>query len=90
MFRFPRPGGNAKGVPERTIGEILAGIATTERVSGFLAGYDERDAAIERLVNDVILQRLSLVGELQSRLVPDAHEEARVSATRAAAPRRFC
>ena len=56
-------------MPERTIGEMLAAIATTERVSGFLASYDEHDEVIEQLVNDVILQRLSVANELQSRLM---------------------
>jgi hypothetical protein len=53
-----------------SIVEILAGIAETERVSAFLAGYDERDEAIEQLVNDVIRQRLTLANELATRLVP--------------------
>ena len=50
--------------------EILAAIATAERVTAFLDRYAERDAAIERLVDDITVARLALVGELRGRLRP--------------------
>ena len=50
--------------------EILAGIATAERVTAFLDRYTERDAAIERLVDDITVETLALVGELRERLQP--------------------
>jgi hypothetical protein len=60
---YPRP------MPQRTVPEILAAIATTERVSAFLASYDERDTTIELLTNDVLLNRLRLVSELSEQLL---------------------
>jgi hypothetical protein len=39
----------------------------TERVSAFLARYDERDAAIDQLIDDVRLSRRQLAGELRER-----------------------
>jgi hypothetical protein len=54
-------------VRKRTIVEILAAIAMTERVSAFLARYDERDAAIDQLIDDVRLSRRQLAGELRER-----------------------
>lgn len=66
---------NGANVREHAPLEILAAIGTTERVSAFLAGYDERDEVIEQLVNDVILQRLNLVEELRVRLgLPSTRE----------------
>lgn len=59
---------------QRTIVEVLAAIATTERVSSFLAAYDERDQAIEELSNEVIHQRMSLAEELRTRLVEQPRE----------------
>ena len=50
--------------------EILAAIATAERVTAFLDRHVERDAAIERLVDDITVARLALVGELRGRLRP--------------------
>jgi hypothetical protein len=50
--------------------EILAAIATAERVTAFLDRYAERDAAIEHLVDDITVARLALVGELRARLQP--------------------
>ncbi len=50
--------------------EILAAIATAERVTAFLDRYAERDAAIERLVDDITVARLALIGELRGRLRP--------------------
>ena len=55
---------------QRTIAEILAAIATAERVTAFLDRYAERDAAIERLVEEITVARLALVGELRGRLRP--------------------
>ena len=49
---------------------ILAAIATVERVTAFLDRYAERDGAIERLVDDITVARLALVGELRERLQP--------------------
>ena len=71
------------GPGHRTITEILAAIATTERVSAFLAVYAERDAAIERLIDDISIGRLRLVDELRSRLQPHTREALR-AASRAA------
>ena len=48
--------------------DILAAIAMTERVSAFLAGYDERDTAIDALIDDVLRNRRRLVGELREHL----------------------
>lgn len=44
----------------------------TERVSAFLARYDERDAAINQLINGVLLSRRQLVGELREHLLRPA------------------
>lgn len=63
-------GGNQRRVGQRTIAEILAAIATTERVTAFLDRYAEHDAAIERLVDDISVARLTLVDELRTRLLP--------------------
>jgi hypothetical protein len=56
-------------VRQRTVVEVLAAIAMTERVSGFLASYDERDDAIDSLISDVSQNRLRLVDELRERLL---------------------
>ena len=58
------------GRPKRTVVDILAALATTERVSAFLAGYAERDEAIERLLDDIAICRVRLVAELRGLLVP--------------------
>jgi hypothetical protein len=71
------------GRRHRTITEILAAIATTERVTAFLAAYVERDAAIERLLDDITVGRLRLVDDLRSRLQPHTREALR-AASRAA------
>jgi hypothetical protein len=60
-----------RSIPQRSIEEMLAAIAMTERVSGFLAGYDERDDAIERLTNDVQVSRIFVANELGQRLLRD-------------------
>jgi hypothetical protein len=67
------------GHGHRTITEILAAITTTERVSAFLAAYAERDAAIERLIDDITVGRLRLVGDLRSRLQPHMREAFRAT-----------
>lgn len=62
------------GQGQRTIAEILAAISTTERVSAFLGRYAERDIAIERLVDDITVARLTLIGELRTRLRPHTRQ----------------
>jgi len=58
------------GQGQRSPVEILAAIANTERVTAFLAGYAEHDEAIERLVDDITVARLTLVDELRRRFRP--------------------
>jgi hypothetical protein len=67
------------GHGHRTITDILAAIATTERVTAFLAGYAERDAAIERLLDDISIGRLRLVDELKRHLQPHTREAFRAT-----------
>jgi hypothetical protein len=63
---------------QRTIVEILAAITTAERVTAFLDRHAERDAAIERLLDDISVARLALVGELRRRLLPHTRTALRV------------
>lgn len=55
---------------QRTIPEIIAAITTTERVSACLERYPDRDEAIERLSDDITVNRLRLLGELRAVLRP--------------------
>lgn len=62
---------------ERSVLEMLAAIANTERVSAFLARYSDRDEAIERLEDDVTANRQSLIDELRRLLPPSARDLSR-------------
>jgi len=60
------------GHAQRTIAEILAAIATTERLSAVLARYEQHDKAIELPVDDLAVDRRRLVADLREA-APCAH-----------------
>jgi hypothetical protein len=67
----------SKSTPETAVVRLLrkttfGSAPATERVSAFLARYDERDAAINQLINGVLLSRRQLVGELREHLLRPA------------------
>jgi len=62
----------------RPIVELLAAVATTERVARALHAYPERDAAVEALEDDVRIAHELLVEDVRARLRP--HTRAALSA----------
>ena len=55
---------------DKKVVEILASIATSERVSAALSRYAERGEAIERLLDEISANRARLVADLRRQLLP--------------------
>jgi hypothetical protein len=77
--RNPGGRGTRRDVRQRTPTEILTAIGMTERVSAFLAGYAERDAAIELLADDVAVNRLRLIEDLRTFFLPHTRRALRAA-----------
>jgi hypothetical protein len=57
-------------VEQGRLARVLAALATTGHVEDALRAYDDRDAAIERLADEVAIQRRQLSDELRAILRP--------------------